>query len=80
MAGSYVSQLAEGKISPAEFVAKCAAWIKGNGLFARYSGWFIEAAERFLIAKGVPPFLAEIITNEIREALVDKPATPPAPS
>ncbi len=80
MAGSYVSQLVRGTIGPAEFVTKSAAWLKTQGIFKGDAvNWLIEGLERLLIAKGVPGFLAEVITNEIKEALGINPATPPTP-
>jgi hypothetical protein len=82
MAGSYVSQLASGKLTPQEFVAKSAAWFQTQRFIPRGSlGWLIDALERLLIAKGVPSFVAEVLTNELKEALGlrDEPAAPPVP-
>jgi hypothetical protein len=70
MAGSYVSQLVSGKLTPQEFVAKSADWMRSQKIIpASHLNWLVEAAEKLLIAKGLPPFVAEIITNEIKEAL-----------
>lgn len=70
MAGSYVSQLVAGKLTPQEFVAKSAEWLKTQRFIpASAIGWLVEAIERLLIAKGVPAFIAEVISNEIKEAL-----------
>lgn len=79
MAGSYVSQLASGKLSPQEFVAKSAAWLKDQKIIPQGSlNWLIEALEKLLIAKGVPSFVAEILTNEIKELLGINPVQPPS--
>ena len=81
MAGSYVSQLTSGKITPQEFVAKSANWLKNEAKVpTSWKGWLVEATERLLIAKGVPAFVAEVITNEIAEAIGLNPPPPANPT
>jgi hypothetical protein len=74
---SYLSELVSGKITPQEFLEKGTKWLKESRIPSAWKFWAIEALERLLVARGFPAFVAELITNELREAIGAPSSLPP---
>lgn len=65
---SYLSDLLKKKITPAEFVAKSAEWLKRDNIPQAWKVWALEALERVLAAR-LGDFIADLIVDELREAI-----------
>lgn len=83
---SNLTSLVHGRLTPEEFVTKSAADIKKDLAifqkfpgYAKYADWAMDLLEKAIVARGLSPFFADIVCDQIRTLLGIPLDTAPPP-